>query len=63
MNRIMDAIDTLFRVWARQESHQAVARMGGPGSTPAVARPYVSLKARMLGEQVQTVMRRRGVSR
>ncbi|MEJ2383177.1 MAG: hypothetical protein P8Y54_02145 [Xanthomonadales bacterium] len=60
---MIDHIEKLFRVWARQESNQAVARMGGPGSPPAVARPYVSLKARMLGEQAQTVVRRRGVSR
>jgi hypothetical protein len=60
---MIDCIDKLFRAWARQESNQAVARMGGPGAPPAAALPYVSLKARMLGEPVQTVMRRRGVSR
>jgi hypothetical protein len=60
---MIECINKLFRAWARQDSHQAVVRMGSPGFTPAAARPYVSLKARMLGEQAQTVMRRRGVSR
>ena len=51
------------RAFGRQQNRHAVARMGGPGHAPAAARTYVSIKARMLGGQAQTVTRRRGVWR
>jgi hypothetical protein len=60
---------TLFSHWSRTQEHDNIRHLQTDQRSVAVdiavsaARPYTSLKARMLGGQAETIMRLRGLLR
>jgi hypothetical protein len=64
-----DKLSRLFTVFTRQQNqknhHHLLTdeRSAGTGPFGSVARPHISLKARMLGGQAKTIMRIGGFTR
>ena len=64
-----DTIRTLFSFLTRQQKHNNIrhlptdVRSAGTGHPRPVARPHISLKARMLGGQAKTIVRLGGFTR
>ena len=58
-----DKLRKLFTVFTRPQNHknfrhvQTDDRLAGEDLSGSVARPHISLKARMLGGQAKTIMR------